>query len=223
MNKPVIAIVGAGVGVSAGIARRFGGENFVVVLLARTAKSLDSLVADLHNQGVDAHGLVADAADSESLTNAFALLEKTFGVPRVLVYNASSNTISNPSTLTGENLLNDFTVNVVGAMESAQLVIPQMIERGSGTILFTGGGLALKPVASRASLSIAKAGLRNLSSTLSEELTPLGIQVGTVTICGMVKPGTFFDPDLIAESYWELYSGTRNGEIVYQQAPDPSH
>ena len=166
LNKPVIAIVGAGVGVSAGIARRFGGENFVVVLLARTAKSLDSLVADLHNQGVDAHGLVADAADSESLTNAFALLEKTFGVPRVLVYNASSNTISNPSTLTGENLLNDFTVNVVGAMESAQLVIPQMIERGSGTILFTGGGLALKPVASRASLSIAKAGLRNLSSTL---------------------------------------------------------
>lgn len=223
LSKPVIAIVGAGAGVSAGIARKFGRNGFAVVLLARTRASLDRQVAELEVRGVDAHGLVADASDKGSLAEAFALLEENFGVPEVLVYNAGANTISNPSVLAEEDLISDFTVNVVGALSCSRLVIPQMAERGSGTILFTGGMLGLKPVASRTSASISKAGLRNLAFTLSDELAPLGLKVGTVTIGGVVKPGTFFDPDLIAESYWELFTGARHGEILYQPAPESAH
>ena len=217
LSKPIVAIVGSGPGVSAGIARKFGGNGFVVVLLARTKESLGHQVDELRSQGVEAHGLVADAADKKSLAEAFSQLEADFGVPEVLVYNAGANTISNPSVLADEDLLRDFTINVVGALTSSQLVIPQMTKRGSGTILFTGGMLALNPVASRASASIAKAGLRNLVFTLADELAPLGLKVGTVTIGGAVKPGTFFDPDLIAESFWDLHTGARQGEVVYKQ------
>ncbi|MDJ0314888.1 SDR family NAD(P)-dependent oxidoreductase [Arthrobacter sp. H35-D1] len=217
MSKPVVAIVGAGPGVSAGIARKFGGNGFTLVLLARTKESLERQVAELRSQGMDAHGLVADAADKKSLTGAFAQLHADFGAPEVLVYNAGANTICNPSELAEEDLLSDFTINVVGALTASQLVIPAMTERGAGTILFTGGMLGVHPVASRASASIAKAGLRNLAFTLSEELAPLGIKVGTVTIGGAVKPGTFFDPDLIADSFWELHTGARQGEVLYKQ------
>lgn len=223
LSKPVVAIVGAGAGVSAGIARKFGGNGFTVVLLARTLESLNRQVAELQSQGVEAHGLVADASDKGSLTDAFVRLEADFGVPEILVYNAGANSISNPSALAEVDLVRDFTVNVVGALSCSQLVIPQMAERGSGAIIFTGGMLALKPVASRASASISKAGLRNLAFTLSEELAPLGIKVGTVTIGGLVKPGTFFDPDLIAESFWELSTGARQGEILYQPAQESAN
>ncbi|MCB2289796.1 SDR family NAD(P)-dependent oxidoreductase [Clostridium sp. CS001] len=91
------------------------------------------------------------------------------------------------------------------------------MERQKGTILFTGGMLALNPVASRASASISKAGLRNLAFTLADELSPCGITVGTITIGGVVQSGTFFDPDLIAESYWELYTKGDKKEILYKQ------
>ncbi len=217
MRKSLITIIGAGPGVSAGIARHFGGKGFRVVLMARNSASLDQQVMDLHRQGIEAHAIVADVSDEERLSAAFAQMDSEYGPPDVLVYNAGANTICNPSELTDEDLLNDYTVNVLGALRSARQVIPGMTERGTGTILFTGGMLALKPVASRASASMSKAGLRVLALTLFDELAPLGVTVGIVTIGGVVQPGTYFDPDLIAESYWELFSGSKQREILYTQ------
>lgn len=76
--------------------------------------------------------------------------------------------------------------------------------------------LALNPVVSRASAAISKAGLRNLTFTLAEELAPHGIHVGTVTIGGVVKAGTFFDPDAIAESFWNLHEKRDTNEILFK-------
>jgi len=96
-------------------------------------------------------------------------------------------------------------------------VIPAFIEQNKGTLLFTGGGFAVAPSAKYTSLSIGKAGIRALAFALAEELNPQGIHVGTVTIAGNVSPGTFFDPDLIAERYWELHTNKDLKEIVYAQ------
>ncbi len=217
MSKSLLVIVGAGPGVSAGIARKFGNNGFKVILIARKKESLDLQIAELQQKNIEAHGVIADAAGPDSLKAAFKQIKSVYGIPDILIYNAGANTINNPSILEREDLFNDFKVNVAGALISAQQIIPEMMERGKGTILFTGGMLAINPVASRASASISKAGLRNLSFALAEELFPYGIHVGTVTIGGVVKKGTFFDPDLIAESYWNLYINKEEKETVYKQ------
>jgi hypothetical protein len=56
-----------------------------------------------------------------------------------------------------------------------------------------------------ASLGVGKAGLRNLAFSLFSDLKASGIHAATVTICGVVKVGTPFDPDRIAERYWDLH------------------
>ncbi|REB05156.1 SDR family NAD(P)-dependent oxidoreductase [Sporosarcina sp. BI001-red] len=216
MSKSVAVIVGAGPGVSAGVARKFGSEGFKIVLLARRQESLDEQVSALQKENIEAVGITADASKSESLTAAFTKIKSEYGVPEVLVYNAGANSINNPSVLTEQELLNDFQVNVAGALVSSQQVIPEMIERKSGTILFTGGALALNPVVSRASAAISKAGLRNLTFTLAEELAPQGIHVGTVTIGGVVKAGTFFDPEAIADAFWNLYEKRDTNETLFK-------
>ena len=83
-----------------------------------------------------------------------------------------------------------------------------MREAGRGTILLTGGGLALDPTGwlPAASLAVGKAGLRSLAQTLHKELAPEGIHVATVTIAGQIQPGTAFDPDLIADRFWHLHA-----------------
>jgi short-subunit dehydrogenase len=94
-----------------------------------------------------------------------------------------------------------------------------MREQKKGTILFTGGGLALNPYPAYASLAIGKAAIRSLAFSLGGELEADNIQVATVTIFGMVKPDTHFDPDLIAEAYWTLHTqpaGERQREIQYK-------
>ncbi|MGP5608372.1 SDR family oxidoreductase [Arthrobacter rhombi] len=218
MQKQLIAIVGAGSGVSAGVARKFGAEGFTVVLMARRAEALDERVAELKASGIQAHPLVADVTDPVSLAAAFATVEAEFGTPDVLHYNAGAITIGTPLEVSAAEVAGDFAVNVLGALECAHLVAPAMRERGAGTLLFTGGMLGVNPVASRVSAAIGKAGLRNLVFTLADELAADGITVGTVTIGGVVQAGTFFDPDAIAGSFWDLHTGAETGEIQFVES-----
>lgn len=218
MSKHLIVIVGAGPGVSQSVAKHFGGKGFRVVLLARRQEALDQYVAELTEQDIEAYSLTADAASSESLKEAFASIKASYGVPEVLVYNAAVIKPGSPLSFTSEQLLEDFSINVGGALTSAQQVIPDLIERKRGALLFTGGGLALHPHPAYTSLAIGKAGIRSLAFSLAQELAPHGIFVGTVTISGTVKKDTFYDPDVIAESYWELYEQRTKTEVVFQQA-----
>jgi len=78
------------------------------------------------------------------------------------------------------------------------------------SLLFTGGGLALTPHPRYAGLAVGKAALRNWVFSLAAELKPRGIHAATVTVAGFVKPDTPFDPNRIADAYWELH----------QQSPD---
>ncbi|WP_054023989.1 SDR family NAD(P)-dependent oxidoreductase [Bacillus sp. FJAT-28004] len=217
MSKPLVVIVGAGPGVSAGVARKFGKEGFRIVLAARKTESLDTYTKELNDLGIEAYSIVADAADSSSLTSAFAYIEQHYGSPEVLVYNAAVISQVKPTALTETQLIDEFKVNVVGALTSANQVIPAMIEQKKGAILFTGGGLALEPAAALSSLSIGKAGIRSLAFTLSQELQPHGIYVGTVTIAGFVAKGSFYDPDAIANQFWILYNNKSEIEYLYKQ------
>jgi short-subunit dehydrogenase len=215
MSKPLIVIVGAGPGVGSGVAKKFGTSGFRVVLIARTKERLEQFTSELEGRGVEAYGITANASDTDSLKAAFKQIKEIHGEVDVLVYNAAVTTFANPSVLTEQQLVDDFNINVTGALTSAQQVIPDMIERKQGTILLTGAVVALYPMAVMTSLSIGKAGMRTLAFTLSEELEPHGIFVSTVSIMGQVQRGTFFDPDSIAESFWELYMKRDKKEVIF--------
>jgi len=217
MSEKIIAVVGAGPGVGLAVAKRFAREGYRPILMARRQETLTAGAVEI---GENAVTMVADAANPTSLRDAFSEIAGRYGSPDVLVYNVAVLQQSQPSKLEVDTLLEEFHANVVGALVSAQQVIPKMREQKSGTILFTGGGLALNPYPTYASLAIGKAGLRSLALTLAAELAPDGIHVATVTITGFVKPGTFFDPDKIADTYWDLHTQSSDQwqkEVVYQR------
>src|SRR5205085_1175980 len=137
----------------------------------------------------------ADAGDAEALRSAITSVESQLGAPTtVLIYNAVAFTSGTPSQLSPDALDADHRVNVTGALVAAQAVIPSMKQRGAGSILLTGGGLALHPNAQAASLSLGKTGIRCLAFLLAQDLRPSGIRVATITIAGYIQPGTYFDP-----------------------------
>ena len=201
----VMVVVGMGTGVSAAVGRRFGREGFRVIGLARRAGPLQAEVAALRVLGVEADGQVADAGDASGLTAALAQLSDTHGVPDVLVYNAGVMRHQPLSTLSADELMADLQVSVGSALAAAQALLPGMRARGSGSLLFTGGGFALEPMPAMASLGAGKAALRNLVYSLHADLQEVGLHAATVTICGVVKAGTRFDPERIADSFWQLH------------------
>jgi short-subunit dehydrogenase len=217
MSQKVGVVIGAGPGLGVAVARRFGREGFQIALVARRQETLSKFVEDFSAAGISARAFAADAGNAESLRQVLSEIKVTMGAPEVLVYNAAVVGTSTPSTVPVDKVMDELRVNVGGALVSAQQVIPDMKAAGRGTILFTGGGLALYPSAAYASLAIGKAAIRSLAYSLGQELQDSGIYVGTVTVAGSVQPGTYFDPDTIAEVYWRLHQERNEREVVYRQ------
>jgi NADP-dependent 3-hydroxy acid dehydrogenase YdfG len=218
MDKTIF-IVGMGPGVNAAVAQRFSREGYAVGAVARSADKLERQLAPLRDAGVKVASAAADARDIASLRGALAALQAELGDASVLVYNAAGMTYRPLADLGAEQFATDLAVSVVGAFTAAQAVLPAMRAQRSGTILLTGGGFAFEPMPALASLGVGKAAIRNLAFGLYADLKDSGVHAATVTICGMVAPGTPFDPERIAEAYWQLHTqpvGSFEREIQFR-------
>ncbi|MFB9378467.1 SDR family NAD(P)-dependent oxidoreductase [Kineococcus gynurae] len=198
-------VVGAGPGLGAAVARRFAREGFALTLVARTPQTLDPLAAELRAGGVAVTTVIADAADPVGFRAA--LLEVADRVtPAVVVYNVGLVAADDLLEASAEYLLDALAVDVVGAVTTAQVLTPGMRAAGAGTFLVTGGGPGLVPDPAHASLTLGKSALRAAVTVLHEQLAPAHVHVGSVTVVGVIAPGTSLDPDRIAEHYWRLHS-----------------
>ncbi|MBM7655453.1 SDR family NAD(P)-dependent oxidoreductase [Neobacillus cucumis] len=214
MSEKILLIVGTGPGISLNTARKFGKEGFNVALISRSMESLKKYENELKDDGIAAKGFPGDVSSVESLKTAIDAVIKTYGKIDVLFYNAAAGKPGKPTTLSQDQLVDDFKISVAGALTSVKEVIPHM---ENGTILLTGGGLALHPYADYASLAIGKAGIRNLAYSLHQELSPKGIYVGTLTIKGFVQEGTYFSPDNIANTFYSMYENQTDTEIIFEE------
>lgn len=214
-----LLLIGMGPGNGISIAKRFGREGFEILMVARNEEKLEQYVAELAQAGIRATAYPADIADSDSFIRLLEHISTEHPDIEILHYNASSYNPATPSQISLPVFLNDLNINVVGALLSAKTVFPHMKARGHGTIFFTGGGTALQAPAMLASLGMGKAAMRNLLFSIAQEGAPLGIKAATITISGMVKAGTRFDPDLIADEFWRLYQLPKEQwetEVIWQ-------
>ncbi len=211
-----LLIVGAGPGVGGSVARRFGEGGYHVTLLARSADGLGNLAKGLVDTGAVVDILTADAGDPDGLRDVLASVYERREAPGVLVYNAAQGT---PDSLLGSgvgDLHQAYDVDVVSAIAAVQAAAPAMRAAGVGTILFTGGGFADHPVPALATLSLGKAALRSAATILGAELAEDATRIATVTIAGQVARGTPFDPDRIAERFWQIVQSSDDWQSEFR-------
>lgn len=201
-----VAIVGAGPGIGASVARRFAREHMAVGLISRSRQALDGVTATMP-AGTPTATVTADVTDEAALRGALDRVRLELGPISALVYNAGLIRRDRPGELSTREHQHAWAINVVGAITAAAHVVIQMIEAGNGTIILTGG--VPEPTPDLVSLSLGKAGVRALTTLLDTAYGPAGVHVATVTIAGAVAPGTAFDPDEIAEHYWRLHTQER--------------
>lgn len=196
-------IVGAGAGLGMAVARAFAGEGHPVALLARNLEPLREYAAGLASSGQAARAYRADAGDPDDLSAAINRAADELGAPDVLVYNAAVVRRDRPTEVDAKEWGSWLAVNVTGAKAAADAVLPRL-RGGRGTLLFTGGGFALRPSPAWTSMSAGKAALRAYALALFEDQRPSGVHAATVTIAGIIGEPRF-EPDAIAPRYLELH------------------
>ena len=225
MTRPLAVIVGAGPGIGLAVARRFALGGFALAVVSRPADPLAAFQAALEvpEPGAEpgpALVLAADLALEAPLREALAAIAAWGGSPEVLVYNASAGAHGPAADLDPARLQAAFRVSAGAALACAQWALPAMRAAGRGTLLFTGGGLALEPKPGLAAAAMGKAALRSLALSLARELEPEGIHAATVTIRGFVQPGTPLSPERIAQVFWDLHL-QKKGDWETERTLDP--
>lgn len=204
MARPLALVAGAGPSLGLAIARRFEREGFRLALIVRPQDE-----AALRTECPQARVVGAPLDEPTGLRTALQCLEATEGFPEVLVYNAAAGTRGPWATLDPDSLQRDHQVNILSALSCIQWALPAMAAGGRGTILFSGGGLALSPKPLEGAPALGKAAQRSLALSLAQELAPEGIHVATVTLAGWLQPGTPFSPEVAAEAFWALHMEPR--------------
>ena len=207
-----IAIIGAGKGLGAAVARRFGKEGFAVGLISRHQGRLDALAAELEQDGVQAKGFAADVRDPESIAAALERVTETLGPIEVLQYSPlpQKDFMRPVLETTPADLKGPVEFSIYGPVAAVHQVLPGMRFLGEGatpSILFVNGGSAVKPGRNVTGTSIAFAGQAAYAELLHEVLGEEGIYVGQLIIGGRIIEGDpEKDPDVLADRIFSLHA-----------------
>ncbi|KAJ8770720.1 hypothetical protein K2173_021367 [Erythroxylum novogranatense] len=230
-TKGIAAIVGVGPKLGRSIARKFAHEGYTVAILARDLGRLSRFADEIARvEKAQVYAIRIDCSASRSVREAFEGV-LSLGFVEVLVYNAYQPVSDwRPTSFTDiriDSFEKSLAVSSTGAFLCAQQVIPAMVEKGKGTILFTGCAASLSGFAGLSELCCGKFALRALSQCLAREFQPLGVHVAHVIIDGVIGPprgpstlqrtatghqqqqisgaGDIMDPDSLAQTYWHLH------------------
>jgi NAD(P)-dependent dehydrogenase (short-subunit alcohol dehydrogenase family) len=216
MTAPVALVAGAGPGLGRALAQRFVKGGMRVALLARDAARLSAMAASI---GPDARALPCDLADPDAVGAAFARVDRELGVPQCVIFNAGTYRPGAVLDVRPEDFLQCWKVGCYAGFLVGQQAAVRMVERGSGSILFTGATASLRGSAGFVNLASPKFALRALAQSMARELGPRGVHVAHVVIDGQISapdrqqsaaPDARLEPSAIAESYWQLHVQPRS-------------
>jgi NAD(P)-dependent dehydrogenase (short-subunit alcohol dehydrogenase family) len=206
---PVIAVAGNGPRLRSAIAEVFGTQGYKVALLSHDRGELQPTIAELAKHGIDAAGFSFNVLDRGSVASALAAVKERFGPIDVLEFSAADAALplSTGLTLDEAQVWIDYYLRAAAATVNA--VLPDMLARGSGTILFTTGVSSAYPEldqAAFANFGLLSADLRNWARSMHATLASKGVQVGYVRIGAYLGHQSRATPEAIAPLYWELHT-----------------
>lgn len=208
-------IVGAGLGISASVARHFAALGVKVALAARNVQKLEALV-----QGTGTLAFSADASDPESVAQLFQQVCDRMDEPDIVVYNASARIQGPLAELDPSAVQRALAVTAFGGFLVTQQAAKRMLPRGHGAILLTGATASVKGFAHSAAFAMGKFALRGLAQSAAREFGPKGIHVAHFIIDGGVRaahrqnpadrPDSTLDPEAIAQAYVDVLRQPRS-------------
>jgi NAD(P)-dependent dehydrogenase (short-subunit alcohol dehydrogenase family) len=190
LTDKVAIVTGASSGIGRATALLFAREGAKLVVGARRRAELDALVAEIRQAGGIAVAEAGDVRDEAFAESLVALALDQFGGLDIAFNNAGTLGAMGP---TPEIALGGWQetleTNLTGAFLAAKHQLPAMLQRGSGSLIFTStfvGYTAGMPGV--AAYAASKAGLIGLTQALAVEFGPRGIRVNAILPGGTDTP-----------------------------------
>lgn len=165
-------LVGASEGLGRALAQAMARDGIEVIVSARSEKRLQDLVSELGS----GRAVAMDVTDPDSVREAAIRVGQIDG----LTYLAGAYWPVAARNWDGERIRAMLDVNLGGAVNVLDCVLPAMIERGRGQIVLTGSLAGYRGLPGALGYGASKAALMHLAETLQADLKNTGIVVQQV-------------------------------------------
>lgn len=175
LTGKIALVTGGTKGTGRAIAERLLQAGATVIITARNAPEKESS---------HLHFIAADLSEAQGVAKVVSEVLSTYGRLDILVNNLGSSTTpaGGFAALTDQDWESTLQANLLAPVRLDRGFLPQMIEQNSGVIIHIASIQGKLPLyESTLPYAAAKAGLRNYSKSLSNEVTPKGIRVLTVS------------------------------------------
>jgi len=179
-GKTVI-VTGASSGIGEATARHFAREGAEVVLVARSADTLERIAASIAAAGGIALAVPMDVTDAGACASMLETAEAQFGNIDVLVNNAGYNCRGAVEETAVEELERIIDVNLKAPIRLTRLALPYLRRSRKGAIVNVASLAGRMPLPHEAAYSASKFGLRGFTFSLAEELEGTGITASVVS------------------------------------------
>ena len=209
--KKVALITGSSRGIGRAVAAKLAGDGYAVCInyIERQDKAEEHVKA-LTAAGCDAMCFQADVADADAVDAMVKAVRERFGHISLLVNNAGIARQCLFQDISREYWKRIFDVNLNGAFNTIQTVLPNMLHEHSGCIINTSSIWGLHGASCEVAYSATKHAIVGLTRSLAQELAPSGIRVNCVA------PGVI-DTDMVqvlgSDTLAELTEDTPLGRL----------
>ncbi|MYY43918.1 SDR family oxidoreductase [Elizabethkingia anophelis] len=171
MSKKLVVITGASSGFGKALAIEFSKSGYPLLLLARRIDKMEEL--KLPNTICKK----VDVTNSDQFENAVREAEAIYGKTDLLINNAGIMLLGDLTTQNPQEWKRMLDVNIMGVMNGMKIVISDMKERASGTIINISSMAGVMPFGNHAAYCASKYGVRGLTQTVRMELSPYNVRV----------------------------------------------
>lgn len=206
MTGQVALITGSSRGIGKAIAEEMAVQGAKVVISSRKQDACDEVAAELnakHGAGT-AIAVAANISSKEALQHLVDETRKAFGKVTALVCNAASNPYYGPSAgIADEQFRKIMDNNILSNHWLINMVAPEMMERGAGSITIVSSIGGLKGSTVIGAYCISKAADMQMARNLADEFGPQGVRVNCIAP-GLIRTdfakALWENPDTLARS-----------------------
>jgi len=174
VHGKTVMITGASRGIGEAAAEAFAEAGANVVLLARSKDEIDKIASRI---GDKALSVACDVSSFDAVQSAVWTAREAFGAVDFLINNAGVvEPVSHLATSDPDAWGTVIDINLKGVYYGMRAVLPEMIERGSGTILTVSSGAAHGPVEAWSHYCTSKAGAAMLTRCVDKEAREAGVR-----------------------------------------------
>jgi short-subunit dehydrogenase len=212
--NPVVIITGASSGIGEKAAITLAKKGYRVVIAARRQNRLEEIAEQIRKMGGEVLPVQIDLSQVDQIRDLVERTRSVFGQIDILVNNAgSAQHLWLDEQSLEDDIQDQLQVNLIGMIQLTQLVIPDMVEAGSGQIIHISSIASWVGVPTYSIYNASKFGSRGFLASLRRELRGTGVTISEI-FPGAVDTEFGQDPDVS----WKITTVTPKFALLSAQS-----